>query len=353
MCDFSKYGIPSEEWVRLAATLPPPPTDLTIEQLKEVTNGARETAAEAGMKELSSKVLLQDYSIPTRDGQQLEARVYRPSARPRNETLPIYLHLHGGGFLFGTIKTEDVTCSKLAINAETVVLNVNYRHTPEHPYPTAWNDTEDALVWLCKNSSLFHGNLDKLVIGGVSAGGMLSTSVVQSALRSELELSPKPRILGQVLMIPVLVYEAFWESQIKQIKEPSLSSYQQNAEAPLLSVKTINFFNKLLKVENPDPNDRRFSPGLLTAEEAKYLPPTTFGLAGYDPLRDDGFLYAKLLTENGVPTNINVFKGVPHGFRRFDNSLSASKDYDRIMEEGIKWALTNPAATGQFVVNEY
>lgn len=58
-------------------------------------------------------------------------------------------------------------------------------------------------------------------------------------------------------------------------------------------------FNGLLQVENPDPTDKRLNPGLLSAEDATMLPPTTLGIAGYDPLRDEGLLYGKLLTENG------------------------------------------------------
>lgn len=299
MCDFSKYGIPSEEWLRLEATLPPPAASQTLEDRKKTTNLARETAAQNDMKLLSKNVTLKDYLIPSRDGKQLEARVYRPTEQALDMILPIYVHFHGGGFFFGTLNSEDGICSRIAINAHTVVVNVNYRHTPEYTYPTAWNDAEDSLMWVCTNSSLFNGDSQKLVIGGVSAGGWLAASVTQAIIRDDLNISPKPTILGQVLMIPSLVYELCNEAQLRQIKDPSLYSYGANSEAPILNSRVRKLFHDLLRIENPNPNDRRLNPGNLSSEEARKLPPTTIGVAGYDPLRDDGLLYGKFLAENG------------------------------------------------------
>ncbi|KAH8695550.1 Alpha/Beta hydrolase protein [Talaromyces proteolyticus] len=351
MCDFSQYGIPSDEWLRVEASLPPR-KNLPIPELKQSTNLTRESIAQNDMKELSRQVSLQDYSIPTRDGQHVEARLYRPATLPTYELLPIYIHFHGGGFLFGTLGSEDAICSRIAIQTESAVVNVNYRHTPEFRYPTAWNDAEDALAWVCNHSRLFYGDTQKLVIGGVSAGAWLTASLVQAVVTSELKLSPEPNILGQVLMIPCLVFRTCYDAQLRQIKNPSVSSYQQANNAPILNEKTRKMFNDLLQIENPDPEDRRLNPGLLTAGEAKLLPPTTVGVAGYDPLRDEGLLYGKILAENGVPTNINVFRGVPHGFRRFGEKLSVCKDWDRVVEDGIRWAWSKPSAD-EFTIKEF
>lgn len=59
------------------------------------------------------------------------------------------------------------------------------------------------------------------------------------------------------------------------------------------------------------------------------------------------------LTHDSVPTSVSVFKGVPHGFRRFGDKLSVCKRWDEVMEQGIRWALTNPPASGRFVINTY
>ncbi|RJE25056.1 lipase esterase [Aspergillus sclerotialis] len=352
MCDFSEYGVPSEEWLRVQTSLPES-KEKSLDELKRATNLAREATAQRDMQELSAQVLMHDYSVATRDGYQLEARSYRPSVVSPTEILPIYMHFHGGGFLFGTLSSEDAICSRLAINVQAVIFNVNYRHTPEYAYPTAWNDAEDSLVWVCENASKIHGNPAKILAGGISAGAWLAASVTQVVLRSELLIPPTAEIIGQVLMIPCLVYSECYDSQIRQIKDRSVSSYLQNANAPILNLQRKRLFNDLLKAVNPDPQDKRLNPGHISREEARYLPPTTLGIAGYDPLRDEGLLYGKLLAENGVPTSVNVFKGVPHGFRRFGDKLSVCKRWDEVMEQGIRWALTNPSASGRFVINTY
>ena len=298
MCDFSKYGVPSAEWLRVEATLPVA-RDQSLADLKTITNAGREVMARNAMESLSDKVQLHDYSIPTRDGYMLEVRCYRPTSIETNEVLPIYVHFHGGGFLFGTLSSEDASCSRIAINVGVVVVNVNYRHTPEYTYPTAWNDSEDALAWIWNNSILFSGDRDRLVIGGISAGAWLTAALAQTISRSGLNLQPPLRVLGQVLMIPCLVFTACYESQMRQIKDPSVSSYVQCAEAPILNSRRKKLFNELLKVENPNPEDKRLNPGNVTPEEARRLPPTILGIAGYDPLRDEGILYGKLLAENG------------------------------------------------------
>ncbi|KAJ9604898.1 hypothetical protein H2200_010287 [Cladophialophora chaetospira] len=352
MCDFSRYGVPSEEWLRVEATLPTP-QDQSVEELKNTTNAGREAVAKKEMELLANKVTTHDHSVLTRDGYKLEVRSYRPTAAATNEALPIYIHFHGGGFLFGTLGTEDASCSRIAINVGVVVVNVNYRHTPEYTYPTAWNDSEDALIWISNNASLLGGDRHRVVIGGVSAGGRLTASLVQKAFRSELNFESPPTILGQVLLIPGLVSKACYELHMKQIRDPSISSYHQCAEAPLLDSRRRKLFNDLLKVEGEHQTSQRYNPGLVKPEEARRLPATTFGIAGNDPLRDEGILYGKLLADNGVPTNIHVFKGVPHGFRRFGEKLSVSKEYDAVIEEGIRWALTKPSTSAPFIVQEH
>ncbi|KAJ5436686.1 Alpha/beta hydrolase fold-3 [Penicillium cf. griseofulvum] len=352
MCDFSKYGFPSEEWLRVEATLPAA-KDQSLSELKVAANEGREAVARIAMPEFSGQIITQNHSIPARDGYKLEARSYRPISASPTEKLPIYMHFHGGGFLFGTLSSEDAICSRLAVSTKVVVVNVNYRHTPEYTYPTAWNDAEDSFLWVCEHIASLNGDPDRIIVGGISAGAWLAASLTLAASRSELPASPLLRICGQVLMIPALVYTKCYGSQLHQIKDPKLSSYSQNENAPILNMRRKQMFNSLLKVEDPDPSDKRLNPGLLSSDDTKRLPPTTLGIAGYDPLRDEGLLYGKLLAENRVPTNVNVFKGMPHGFRRFGDRLSVCKQWDQTMEDGIRWALAKPAAPGEFIIQEH
>ena len=247
---------------------------------------------------LAQAVSIREHSIPARDGYSLEARSYRPSSLPHQTILPVYIHFHGGGFLFGTLSSEDAICSRIASSAGVVVVNVNYRHTPEYTYPTAWNDAEDTLSWVYGHHDLIGGNIAKIVVGGVSAGGQLAAALTQTRHRSQ-QGSSNPAIVGQVLMIPVLVHVDCHEHQLKMLKGENHSSYKQNENAPILPISRIRLFMDNLKVEHPDINDRKLNPGYATPLEVRGLPPTTVCAAGFDPLRDEALLYGKLLAENG------------------------------------------------------
>ncbi|CAI7633321.1 unnamed protein product [Penicillium glandicola] len=351
MADFTEYGVPSAEWVALEPTLPAAPKNLSVEELKALLNKGREESAAQDMSDgLSAEVQLQDYTIIARDGYPLEARSYRPASVPISERLPVYLHLHGGGFLFGTLSSEDGICSRIVTSrvqkgTPVVVLNINYRHSPEYTYPTAWDDVEDAFVWLHENITKIGGISEQVVMGGISAGAWLTASLALAQLRGEdKRLAACPKIAGQVLMIPPLVQWDHYAPRLELLKSPDLSSYVQCATAPILPVTRIKLFTELLGLAETKNavGDRRMSPGNATAEEVKDLPPTTFGIAGNDPLRDEGLFYGQHLAANGIPTNVHVFPGVPHGFRRF-KTLPDSKRWDEVMSDGIAWALTSPA----------
>jgi len=300
------------------------------------------------MKQLGPWVQTQDFAIPTRDGASIEARTYRHLGLPA-EPAPVYVHFHGGGFLFGSLTADDALCSRIAINTHIIVLNVNYRHTPEATYPTAWNDAEDAFRWLHDNAATVGANPQRVIVGGISAGAYLTASLV---LQKHLgRFTPAlPPIAGQVLMIPCLVNMECYGPQLAKMRDPSVSSWETCKDAPVLPRAVCRMFMDLLQVESPDASDLRMNPGNASADQVKGLPPTVVGVAGLDPLRDEGLLFAKMLTKAGVPTDVSLFSGVPHGFRRFGDKLSECKRWDQVVEGGILWVLAEPEATGEFVV---
>jgi acetyl esterase/lipase len=211
------------------------------------------------------------------------------------------MHFHGGGFVFGTLASEDAICARIAVSVGVVVVNVNYRHAPEFTYPTAWNDAQDAFVWLHGHLDEVNGDGQKVVLGGISAGSRLVSSLVLEKHLGRVAAGC-PDAIGQVLMIPSLVHADCYEPQLKKMKDRSISSYAENENAPILPMSKIMFFEGLLGVDNADDADTKFNPGNATPEEVKGLPPTVFGIAGLDPLRDEGLLYAKMLTEAGCVT---------------------------------------------------
>jgi acetyl esterase/lipase len=349
--DFSQYGGPSEEWLAVEKTLPPMAWDINLDPstLQRAVNKDREERQAPAAKALSEQVQTVDYSIPTRDGSTIEARAYRSIKAIKGEKLPVYLYFHGGGFIFGSLSSEDFVCSQTAIKTGAVVLNVNYRHTPEHVFPTAWNDATDAFAWLHKNIDTVDGDAAKVIVGGISAGGQLAASL---ALEQHLAVSEVtknlPKLAGQILIIPCVASPATYDQGPG--KKLKVSSQVENEHAPLLPMKVVEYFTGLLKTPHPDLKDTKVNIVNASPEDVKGLPPTVFGIAGLDPLRDEALLYAKSLSEADVPTEIRLFKGVPHGHRRLGDALKASQDWDDCIDEGIAWVLTKPKATGKFDV---
>lgn len=298
MADFSRYGTPSKEWLAAEASFPAPPAGLSLPERKAYVNAERERTAAEGMKVWGPQVRTQDHSIPTRDGSKIQARSYRPANVDASEILPVYIHLHGGGFFFGTLASEDAICSRISVKAQVVVLNVNYRHTLQFIYPTAWDDTADAFEWLHNNIELLNVDPQKVVMGGISAGAQLTASFVLEKHLGKVSTS-RPAVAGQVLMIPCLANPECYEPQLKKLRDPSISSYEQNKDAPILPATVAQFFTNSLKIKDPQVDDLRLNPGNAQPEQVTGLPPSVFGIAGWDILRDEGLLFAKMLTEVG------------------------------------------------------
>ncbi|KAK5173757.1 uncharacterized protein LTR77_002438 [Saxophila tyrrhenica] len=351
MSDFHHLQGSSKEWLAIQDTLPatvPNPSNLEdILALRDATNTTREQAAATLMQQLGPLVSTQNHSIPTRDNKLLQARTYKSPSLPSSTTSPLYLHLHGGGFLFGTLSSEDAACAHVALDAQVTVLNVCYRHTPEHRYPTAWNDVADALQWVEANLDVLGIDPQRVVVGGTSAGAWLTAST----LLTRASYPGALRIVGQVLMIPCLVFHECIGPQLARLKDPGASSYVQNRDAPILPESRMRLFSDLLEVRDPQESDLRLNPGNAEVEDVKHLPPTVFGIAGLDFLRDEGLLYAKLLHEAGIPTNVHVFAGVPHGFRRFGDRLPESARWDQVIVDGIRWALSRPTHSEAFSID--
>lgn len=244
---------------------------------------------------------MKDYRIPTRCGAEINARTYRPARTGLHQPLPIFVYFHGGGFVFGTLDSEDAFCSRI-INAglDIVIVNVCYRHTPDHTYPTPWTDAEDAVHWVFDHAEDFAGKSECIIVGGTSAGAYMTASLTLGQKLGRL-LRGRPQLMGQVLMIPCVVQEPCYQGVGDTLQNPSMSSYEENEFAPILPLARLRLFNSLLGLsEVIDPSDRMLNPGLATTSEVQGLPPTVMGVAGLDPLRDEGLLFARKLDGAGL-----------------------------------------------------
>jgi acetyl esterase/lipase len=276
--------------------------------------------------------------------------------------LPVYLYFHGGGHLFGTIETEDASCSRIVASFSgpgVIVVNINYRHTPEFQHPTQINDAWDSFEWLASHISQLDGDPKQIVIGGISAGGGLAASIVlrESERVQSGQSSSGLLIRGQILCSPWLVHP-----RAKLYSTSKTSSYNQNQTAPILPWTAIKLFSELLGPKAVD--DPYFNVLLTSDEKMKGMPKSGFLVAGQDLLRDEALHYAEKLKNNGyvynsayylfifpslltelihsstrVITKVHVFPGLPHGFRRY-TELASTNRWEELIVLTIQWCLS-------------
>ena len=217
-------------------------------------------------------------------------RLYRPS----NGVLPALIYFHGGGWVLGDLDTHDAVCRQLAVQAGVVVIAVDYRLAPEHPFPAAVDDCYSATAWISANAVALGVDNTRLAVGGDSAGGGLATVVTLMAR------SGGPSLKYQVLVYPVTDLRAQTES------------YSKYADGYLLTRNMMRWFIAQYAQTADDVRDWRASP--LLAPSVDGVPPAIIITAGMDPLRDDGEAYARRLEEAGVGVEYLCLGGMIHGF---------------------------------------
>ncbi|MGH9049222.1 MAG: alpha/beta hydrolase [Acidimicrobiia bacterium] len=232
------------------------------------------------------------HAIPGLGGHEIPVRVYRPRG---DGPLPILVWLHGGGWTIGSLETHDNTCRSLANAVGCVVVSVAYRLAPEHKFPAAVDDALAATRWAAGHAGQLGGDPARVGVAGDSAGGNLA-AVVSLLARDAGE----PEIAFQLLIYPVTDHE--FESR----------SMRENATGYFLELESMRwFFNQYLN-DQSDGADWRFSP--MRAADLTGLPPAFVLTAEFDPLRDQGELYARKLEAAGVAVELRRYDGVFHGF---------------------------------------
>jgi acetyl esterase len=234
-------------------------------------------------------------------GGDITVRVYRPSNALVGDR-PLILNIHGGGFVFGNLRLSDWICSSVAITVGAVVVSVDYRLAPLHPFPAAVDDCYAALVWAADNAAqLGAATPPRIGVMGESAGGNLSA--VMCLLARD---RGGPRIGHQALLYPPTDMTRVAESPARSL---------------IISGPEMRAFRRLY-LGDADPADPRVSP--LRAADLAGLPPALIQVAEHDPLREDGVLYAAALRSAGVPVRFTEYVGMPHGYLNFPGVCRAA-----------------------------
>ncbi|MGG5505536.1 MULTISPECIES: alpha/beta hydrolase [unclassified Myroides] len=234
--------------------------------------------------------------IPSRHVERnIRLRTYCPTDQTE---LPVLLYFHGGAFIYGTPEQYDFIFYELASALQLIVVSVDYRLAPEHPFPAALHDGYDALRWLSTQAHTLGGNNNNLSVGGSSAGGTIAASLAQYTL-DQKEIT----IRHQYLIYPPLDHRL------------QTSSMELLGDAPMQSKRAATWMWHHYLGENRSAPLPYAVPALQG--DLSQLPPTTIVVAEFDPLKDEALQYGQRLQRAKISTTIFEVKGATHVFDFF------------------------------------
>jgi len=243
-------------------------------------------------------------------------RIFTPS-EVTEDPLPILVYLRGGGWVVGTLDSDDGVCRGIADQANCIVVSVDYSRAPEYAFPVAVHETLQAVKWCKRNASAFGGNPDRIGIAGSSAGGNLAASATLLAREQG-----GPCLQCQILVYPMLDYNL------------ERDSYQEHAGGPLIGREDVKWFwDQYL----PDPVDA-YNPlaSPLRMSDLSGLPPTTIVTAGFDPLRDEGIAYAEQLENSNVAVKHRHYPSLTHIFLNLAPAVDTAEGALNEISEDVK-----------------
>lgn len=268
----------------------------------------------AGVKASDSSV--GDRAIPVR-------RYHMAGTAPQ----AMVVYYHGGGFVLGGLDSHDDICAEICAGTGFAVLSADYRLAPEHLHPAAFEDALAVFEWTAATTGL------PIVLCGESAGGNLAAAVAQATRRH-----PR-RAIGQVLIYPELGGDELDGPELDG--KARTGSYIEHAEAPLLTLRDVEFYRHIRSAKGQSPDDPTFSP--LSDSDFSGLPPTVIVTARCDPLSSDGQTYRDRILAAGGKAWWREEPRLVHSFLRARKTVPrASEAFDRIVAAiaalgGGKW----------------
>ena len=240
-------------------------------------------------------VAKEDRRVPGPQGApEVPVRIYRPRAGSSSPRGCVF-EIHGGGFMFGTIEMMDGWCQQVAAELGAVVVSVGYRLAPEHPFPAGIEDCYAALCWTARHASALGVDPARIALAGQSAGGGLAAGTALMARDRGF-----PAVCFQLLEIPELD---------DRLETPSMLAFQ---DTPLWNrPNAVWSWKHYLGPGHAGEPSPYAAP--TRAKELAGLPPAYVSTMEFDPLRDEGILYALRLMQAGVPVELHSYPGTFHG----------------------------------------
>jgi acetyl esterase len=269
------------------------PSDISVEDFR-----AREPAHVEALRPFRQPVArIEDRTIPGPAG-EVPIRIYTP---PGEGPHALVVMAHGGGWIVGSIETHEVKARDLCVALDAVVVSIEYRRAPEHPFPAAFDDCWAALVWASDHAAELGADPRRVAVEGDSAGGNLAAAL---AVRAR-DLGA-PKLAAQLLVHPVLDLSQPYHP----IASPLYPSRDRNGSGFGATSVQLERYGQMYLGPDGRADDPLISPMCAAAEG---LAPAVIVIAEYDPLHDEGAAYAAKLTAAGVPVDLLRYEGAIHG----------------------------------------
>jgi acetyl esterase len=223
---------------------------------------------------------------------EMPVRIYRPA---KHAPLPALVFFHGGGWVLNSLDIYEQSLRSLANKGQFIVVAVNYQKSPEHPFPIPFDDCYATLLWVAKNAEKLSIDPDAIGVGGDSAGGNLASGVALKARDTE----------DVALAFQALIYPC-------NDNEMSYESARNNGDGYGLSTKSMKWFWEQYLSKKTDAKNSYAVPA--AAKDFANLAPAIVVTAEFDPLLDDGYIYAEALRKAGNTVLYREYEGQIHGF---------------------------------------
>ncbi|MGZ5470645.1 MAG: alpha/beta hydrolase, partial [Nitrososphaeraceae archaeon] len=263
---------------------------MTPSEARNVLSGLQAAPIEKLPAEIENK------TIPGGPNGEISIQIVKPPGTG-NETLPVVMYFHGGGWVLGGFDTHERLLRELANGAHAAVVFVNYTRSPEAKYPIPIEEAYAATKWIAENGQTLNLDPSRLVVAGDSVGGNMATAVALLAKERG-----GPPIIFQLLFYPVT--DANFDT-------PSYLAYQ---EGYFLTREAMKWFWDNYLSNDTNRKEPTVSPLQASVEQLSGLPPALVIVGENDVLRDEGEAYAHKLMKAGVPTTATRYLGTIHDF---------------------------------------
>lgn len=274
--------------------------------------------------EWPARVTYRDELVPGREGTpDVPVRVYSAASDDGSRATgrPAILWIHGGGYMFGTGLGDDPRLARWCEALDAVAVSVEYRLAPEHPYPAPLDDCYAALAWTAQHAGELGIDPARIVVAGASAGGGLAAALALMA-RDRGEHS----IAYQLLIYPMI--------------DDRMTTPSSTLDTVVWTTKANVLGWRAYLGHEPGTDDVPAYAAAARADDLAALPPAWIGVGALDVFRDENIEYAQRLLAAGVPAELHVYPGAPHGFEALCPDAAVAQQCQADIDAALRRALS-------------